>query len=77
MKTLRIVNLQKGQFSKPIKINENFLILGIDDIKINKQKINKSKILSNRISYIKNQQLERFSLAYFSKVKQSVKINEL
>ncbi len=73
----KIVNLQKGQFSKPIKINENFLILGIDDIKINKQKIDKSKILSNRISYIKNQQLERFSLAYFSKVKQSVKINEL
>ena len=72
-----IINLEKGQISKPIKINENFLILSIDDIKINKQKIDKNKILSNRISYKKNQQLERFSLAYFGKVKQSIKINEL
>ena len=72
-----IINLEKGQISKPIKINENFLILGIDDTKINKQKIDKKKILSNRISYKKNQQLERFSLAYFSKVKQSIQINEL
>jgi peptidyl-prolyl cis-trans isomerase SurA len=72
-----LVSLKKGEISKPIKINENFLILGIDDIKINKQKIDKNKILSNRISYIKNQQLERYSLAYFSKVKQSTQINEL
>ena len=73
----KIINLKKDQISKPIKINENFLILRIDDIKINKQKIDKNKILSNRILYKKNQQLERFSLAYFNKVKQSIKINEL
>jgi peptidyl-prolyl cis-trans isomerase SurA len=72
-----IFNLKKGQISKPIKINENFLILAINDTRINKQKIDKNKILSNRISYIKNQQLERFSLAYFGKVKQSIQINEL
>jgi peptidyl-prolyl cis-trans isomerase SurA len=71
-----IINLKKGQISKPIKINENFLILKIDDAKINKQKINKNKILSNRITYKKNQQLERFSLAYFNKVKQNIQINE-
>ena len=72
-----IINLKKGQISKPIKINENYLILVINDTKINKQNIDINKILSNRISYIKNQQLERFSLAYFSKVKQSIQINEL
>ena len=72
-----IINLKKGQISKPIKINENFIILEIDDVKINKQKIDKKKILSNRILYIKNQQLENFSLAYFGKVKQSIQINEL
>jgi len=72
-----LVSLKKGEISKPIKINENILILEIEDIKINKQKIDKNKILSNRISYIKNQQLERYSLAYFSKVKQSTQINEL
>ena len=73
----KIINLKKEQISKPIKINENFLILRIDDTKINKQKIDKNKILSNRILFKKNQQLERFSLAYFNKVKQSIKINEL
>ena len=71
-----IINLEKGQISKPIKINENFLILAIDDTKINKQKIDIKKILANRISYEKNQQLERFSLAYFFKVKQNIQINE-
>ena len=71
-----ILNLKTGQISKPIKINENFLILRIDDTKINKQKINKDKILSNRILYKKNQQLERYSLAYFNKVKQNIQINE-
>ena len=72
-----ILNLKTGQISKPIKINENFLILRIDETKINKQKINKDKILSNRILYKKNQQLERFSLAYFGKIKQNIQINEL
>ena len=72
-----IINLEKGQISKPIKINENYLILRINDTKINKQKIDINKILSNRISYIKNQQLERFSLAYYGKVKQNIQINEL
>ncbi len=72
-----VINLKKGQISQPVKINENFLILSIDDTKINKQKIDKNKILLNRISYKKNQQLERFSLAYFSKVKQTIQINEL
>ena len=72
-----IINLEKGQISKPIKINENFLILGIDNTKINKQKIDKNKILTNRILYKKNQQLERFSLAYFGKIKQTIQINEL
>ena len=72
-----IINLEKGQISKPIKINENFLILIINDTKINKKKIDKDKILSNRISFLRNQQLERFSIAYFSKVKQSIRINEL
>ena len=72
-----IISLEKGQISKPIKINEKYLILEINDTKINKQKIDKNKILSNKISYIKNQQLERFSLAYFAKVKQGIQINEL
>jgi len=72
-----IINLEKGQISKPIKINENFLVLAIEDTRINERKIDKNKIISNRISYEKNRQLERFSLAYFGKIKQNIQINEL
>jgi len=72
-----LINLKKGQISKPIKINENFLILKLDDIKINQEKIDKKQILTERIAYEKNQQLERYSLAYFNRVKQSAQINEL
>ena len=72
-----IINLKKGEISKPIKITDNFIILKIDDIKINKKKINKDKILQNRIIFEKNRQLERFSIAYLNRVKQNIKINEL
>ena len=71
-----LINLKKGQISKPIKINENFLILKVDDIRINQQKIDKKQLLTEKILYEKNQQLERYSLAYFNRVKQSVQINE-
>jgi len=72
-----IINLKKGEISKPIKITDNFIILKINDIKINKKKINKDKILQNRIIFEKNRQLERFSIAYLNRVKQNIKINEL
>ena len=72
-----VINLKKDQISKPIKINENFLILKIDDAKINEQKIDKDKIFSDRVLFKTNQQLERFSLAYFNKVKQNIQINEI
>ena len=72
-----VINLKKDQISKPIKINENFLILKVDDAKINEQKIDKDKIFSDRVLFKTNQQLERFSLAYFNKVKQNIQINEI
>ena len=71
-----LINLKKGQISKPIKIDGNFLILKVDDIRINQQKIDKKQLLTEKILYEKNQQLERYSLAYFNRVKQSVQINE-
>jgi peptidyl-prolyl cis-trans isomerase SurA len=71
-----LINLKKGQISKPIKLNENYLILRIDDVKFYKKNFNKEEILSKRILYEKNQQLEQFSLAYFNKIKQNTQINE-
>ena len=70
-------NLKRDQISKPVKISDNFIILRIDDIKINKKKIDKDKIFNNKVNFEKNQQLERFSIAYFNRVKQNITINEL
>lgn len=69
--------LKKGEISKPIKISDNFIIIKIDDVKLNEKKINVDKILKQRIIFEKNQQLERFSLAYLNRVRQNTKINEL
>ena len=72
-----LINLNKGQISKPIKISDNFIIIKIDDVKFNKKEIDKNKVLNNKINFEKNQQLERFSIAYFNRVKQNIAINEL
>ena len=72
-----LINLKKGEISKPIKISENFIILKIEDIKTIERKIDKKRILQNRVTFEKNKQLERFSIAYLNRVKQNIKINEL
>ncbi len=72
-----INTLNIGELSKPIKISENFIILKINDIKFKERKIDINKLFENRISFEKNQQLERFSIAYLNKIKKNVKINEL
>ncbi len=70
-------NLKKGEISKPIKISNSFIIIKIEDIRLNEKKIDINKILKKRIMFEKNQQLERFSLAYLNRVKQNTTINEL
>ena len=44
---------------------------------LKKKKIDVKKLLENRIIFEKNQQLERFSIAYLNKVKKNININEL
>ena len=61
--------LKKGELSKPIKISDNFIILKINDIKFKERKIDVQKLLENRITFEKNQQLERFSIAHLNKIK--------
>ena len=73
----KIIDLKKGQISKPIKISDNFLILKVNDIKLIERKINFNNYLNNRIAFEKNQQLERFSIAHLNKVRKNVTINEL
>ena len=73
----KLNKLKKGEVSKPIKISNNFIIIKINDIKFKEKKIDVKKLLENRIAFEKNQQLERFSIAYLNKVKKNININEL
>ena len=73
----KITKTKKGQYTEPIKIPGGFLILKVNDVKVNIEKLDKIKELEKRIREEKNQQLNQYSLIYFNKVKKDTKINEL
>ena len=73
----QIKNLKKGEHSKPINIPSGFLILKIEDIKIEKKLIDFEKELKKLITIKKNEQLNQFSNLYFNKIKKEYQIDEL
>ena len=73
----KIVNLKKGQHTQPIIISSGFLLLKVEDIKIIDQQLDLQKEVEKRIISEKNQQLNRFSLMYYNKIKKDVNIDEL
>ena len=73
----KIVNLKKGQHTQPIVISGGFLLLKVEDIKIIDQQLDLQKEVEKRIISEKNQQLNRFSLMYYNKIKKDVNIDEL
>ena len=73
----KIINTKKGQYTEPIKIPGGFLILKVNDVKVNIEKLDTIKEFEKRIREEKNQQLNQYSLIYFNKVKKDTKINEL
>ena len=73
----KLKNLKVKKYTQPIAISGGFLILKIEDIQEKELKINKEKELERRISGETNEQLKRFSLIYFNKIKKDTKIHEL
>ena len=71
-----INNLEVEEYSDVIKIENNFIILRIDEIKIVENKIDKEKEKKKLIQIERNKKLEKFSRIYFSKVKRNYLINE-
>ena len=69
--------LKKNQFTRPIIIPGGFLILKINDIKEVKLEKNFQKELEKLISETKNNQLNRFSIMYFNRIKEDIEINEI
>jgi peptidyl-prolyl cis-trans isomerase SurA len=69
-------NINSGEYSELIKINNNYLILYVNEKKISKKKIDKKLELQKLIEVKKNEQLNNFSKIYFDKVKINSNINE-
>ena len=64
-----IKDKKKDEFSKPIQIGNNYLILMVNDIRNKKILIDKENELEKLIEYERNKQLNQFSKIYFNKAK--------
>lgn len=73
----KLVNLNKGEITKPILTPNGYLVLKIDDIELTKIKFDKEKELKELINSKTNEQLNQQSILYFNKIKKNTEIDEL
>ena len=71
----KLEKINKGEFTEPTQVGNNFLILKIDDIKIDKILIDEEKELKNMIEFERNKQLSQFSQIFYNKVKSNIIID--
>ena len=72
----KLNKLNEGDYTDVIKLDNSFLILKIDETRINKIKIDKEKEYQKMIQNETNKQLNQFSRIYFDKSKINYTINE-
>lgn len=72
-----IQNLSLGEISEPISIPGGFLILVIDEIKKDIKENDLENEFKNLVNLKRNEQLNQYSVIYFSKVKKDLQIEEL
>ena len=72
-----IKNLDKGQYTKPIRTSGGFLIIKINDIKEYEIEFDLDKKIKEVIEFKTNEQLNQFSKIYFNKIKKDLIFNEL
>ena len=72
-----IKNLDKGQYSKPIRTSGGFLILKIEDIKEYEIEFDLNKKIKEVVEFKTNEQLDQFSKIYFNKIKKNLIFDDL
>ncbi len=72
-----ISNLNIGQYSKPVRTSSGFIIVKIEDKKVDKIDINLNREIEEMIRFKTNEQLDQFSNIYFNKIKKDLTIYEL
>ncbi len=71
-----IQKLEINEFSKPIYINNKYLIIKVNQKKIINEEFDENKVVEDIIMMEKQKQYENFSQIYFNKVKLNTQINE-
>lgn len=71
-----ILKIGEGEITDLIKIDNLYVMLKIEKIKIKQNKIDKQKELEKMINIETNRQLDKFSKIYLMKVKKNININE-
>ena len=69
-------NLKVNEYSSPIKLGNNILLLKINDTRKLPNKINKKAELDRMIFVETSKQLEKFSNIFYNKIKLNTKISE-
>ena len=72
-----IKNLDKGQYTKPIRTSGGFLIIKINDIKEYEVEFDLNKKIKEIIEFKTNEQLNQFSKIYFNKIKKDLIFDDL
>jgi peptidyl-prolyl cis-trans isomerase SurA len=66
-----------GQITRPIKLDNNFLILKIEDIKTESSSFNEKQLTNKILQNETDRQLKLFSRNYFNRVKINLNISEI
>ncbi len=72
----KIKDLKKDEYSEPIKIGNNFLILKINETRKKPFKMDKQTELDKMIAFETSKQLDKFSNIFYNKIKLNAKISE-
>ncbi len=70
-------SLKEGDLTNVIKMSNNFLVLKINKIRINKIKVNIEEELKKLVNAERNKQLNQFSRIFFNKSKINYSIDEI
>ena len=71
-----IQKLKVNEFSKPININNKYLIIKVNQKRIINEEFDENQIVKEIIEIEKNKQYQNFSQIYFNKIKLNTQINE-
>jgi peptidyl-prolyl cis-trans isomerase SurA len=74
---MSIKKLKIGEYTLPISMGANSVILKVEDVKIENLEIDQDKELKKLVQFETNKQLERFSLIHFNRIKLNTVIDVL